>query len=122
MIVFGLISSVFDVVTFVTLRLGVGANDALFRSGWFIESTITELAVMLVLRTNRPFYRSRPGRALLLASIAIAAITIALPYTPLAEPLGLTGVPAGILAALIGLTAVYVVANELAKRRFPLGR
>jgi len=61
MIVFGLISSVFDVVTFVTLRLGLGANQALFRSGWFIESTITELAVMLVLRTNRPFYRSRPG-------------------------------------------------------------
>src|SRR6266511_377120 len=115
MIVFGLISSVLDVVTFLTLRLVLGANQALFRSGWFIESTITELAVMLVLRTNRPFYRSRPGRALLLASIAIAAITIALPYTPLAEPLGLTGVPAGILAALIGLTAVYVVTNELAK-------
>lgn len=121
MIVFGLISSVFDIVTFVTLRLGFGANHALFRSGWFIESMITELAVMLVLRTNRPFYRSRPGRALLFTSIAIAAITIALPYSPLTEPLGLTGVPARILAALLGLTALYIVANELAKRRFPPG-
>jgi len=43
------------------------------------------------------------------------------PYTLLAEPLGLTAVPAFILSALLGLTAVYVVANELAKRRFPPG-
>ncbi len=70
---------------FLALRLGFHAGATLFRSGWFVESTITELAVMLVLRTNRPFYRSRPGRALLLSSIAIAAVTIALPYSPLAR-------------------------------------
>ena len=119
MIVFGLLSSVFDVPTFLALRLGFHAGATLFRSGWFIESTITELAVMLVLRTNRPFYRSHPGRALLASSIAIAAVTIALPYSPLARPLGLTGIPAWILAALAGLTASYVIANEWAKRRFP---
>jgi len=119
MIVFGLLSSVFDVPTFLALRLGFHAGATLFRSGWFIESTITELAVMLVLRTNRPFYRSHPGRALLVSPIAIAAVTIALPYSPLARPLGLTGIPAWILAALAGLTASYVIANEWAKRRFP---
>jgi Mg2+-importing ATPase len=119
MIIFGLISSVFDIVTFVTLRVGFGANETLFRSGWFIESTITELAVMLVLRTNRRFYRSRPGPALLLSSIAVAAITITLPYSPLATPLGLATVPARILGALVGLTALYIAANELAKRPFP---
>jgi magnesium-transporting ATPase (P-type) len=52
-IVFGLLSSVFDILTFLALRLGFGASATLFRSGWFIESTVTELAVMLVLRTNR---------------------------------------------------------------------
>jgi Mg2+-importing ATPase len=119
MIVFGLLSSCLDILTFATLRLGFGAGATLFRSGWFIESTVTELAVMLVLRTNRPLWRSRPGSALLGSSIAVAAITIALPYTPLAGPLGLTAVPARILAALVGLTAVYVLANEAAKRRFP---
>jgi P-type Mg2+ transporter len=117
MIVFGLLSSAFDILTFLTLRLGFGAHAALFRSGWFIESTLTELAVMLVLRTNRPFWRSRPGRALLLSSAAIAAITIALPYSPLAGPLGLVAVPASVLAALVGLTALYVIANEAAKGR-----
>jgi Mg2+-importing ATPase len=119
MVTFGLLSSVFDILTFLTLRLGFGVGAALFRSGWFIESTVTELAVMLVLRTNRPFWRSRPGRALLGSSVAIAAVTIALPYSPLAGLLGLVAVPAGILAALVGLTALYVLANEVAKRRFP---
>jgi P-type Mg2+ transporter len=119
MIVFGLLSSVFDLLTFLTLRLGFGADAELFRSGWFIESTVTELAVMLVLRTNRPFWRSRPGRALLLTSIAVAAVTTLLPYSPLAGLLGLAAVPAGILAALVGLTALYVIANEGIKRRFP---
>jgi Mg2+-importing ATPase len=119
MVVFGLLSSVFDILTFAVLRLGFGAGATLFRSGWFIESTVTELAVMLVLRTNRPFYRSRPGRGLLWSSVAIAAITLALPYSPLAGPLGLTAVPAGVLAILVGLTALYVIANEAAKRRYP---
>jgi P-type Mg2+ transporter len=119
MVVFGLLSSVFDILTFAVLRLGFGAGATLFRSGWFIESTVTELAVMLVLRTNRPFYRSRPGRGLLWSSIAIAAITLALPYSPLAGPLGLTAVPAEVLAILVGLTALYVIANEAAKRRYP---
>jgi Mg2+-importing ATPase len=121
MIVYGLISSAFDVGTFLYLRLGSGADAAVFRSGWFIESTVTELAVMLILRTDRPFFRSRPGRALLISSFATACITIALPYTPLAGPLGLVSIPAAILAALVGLTVLYVIANELAKRRFPPG-
>jgi len=75
MIVFGLLSSVFDILTFLTLHLEFHASATLSRSGWFIETAITELAVMLVLRTSRPFCQSHPGPALLLSSIAIAAIT-----------------------------------------------
>jgi hypothetical protein len=60
MIVFGLLSSVFDILTFLTLRLGFHASATLARSGWFIESTITELAVMLVLRTSRPLLPKPP--------------------------------------------------------------
>ena len=91
MIVFGLLSSVFDILTFLTLRLGFHASATLSRSGWCIEPTSTELAVMLVLRTSRPFCQATPA---LLSSIAIAAITITLPYSPLAGPLSLTAVPA----------------------------
>jgi Mg2+-importing ATPase len=116
MIIFGLVSSAFDILTFVTLRVGFGAGASLFRSGWFLESTATELAVMLVLRTSRPFWRSRPGTALLATSLAVAAVTVALPYSPLAQPLGLVGPPVGVLVALAGLTVLYVAANEITKR------
>jgi hypothetical protein len=60
MIVFGLLNSVFDILTFLSLRLGFHASATPSRSGWFIESTITELAVMLVLRTNRPLLPKPP--------------------------------------------------------------
>lgn len=116
MIAFGLVSSVFDLATFAVLRLGFGAGATLFRSGWFLESTATELAVMLVLRSNRPFWRSRPGRGLLVTTVVIAAVTLALPYSPLARPLGLTGVPLTMLAALAGLTVGYVAVNETVKQ------
>ena len=122
MIVFGLISSAFDILTFLTLRVVFDAGADLFRSGWFVESTATELAVMLVLRTARPFWRSRPGRALLASSLVVAALTVALPYTALAGPLGLTALPARVLIALVGLTAVYVAANEVAKHWYRLVR
>jgi Mg2+-importing ATPase len=116
MIVFGLASSAFDVLAFAILRIGFDADADLFRSSWFIVSTATELAVMLILRTARPCWRSRPGTALLATSIAVAVLTVVLPYTPLAEPLGLVGIPAVILAWLAALTAAYVVTNELLKR------
>jgi Mg2+-importing ATPase len=116
MVVFGLVSSAFDIATFLVLRLGFHADAELFRSAWFIESTATELAVMLVLRTARPFWRSRPGRALLLTSAVVALLTVVLPYSPLASTLGLAGPPLRLLAVLAGLTALYVAVNELVKR------
>ncbi|MFI7416507.1 magnesium-translocating P-type ATPase [Nonomuraea sp. NPDC049684] len=116
MIVFGLLSSVFDIATFLVLRLGLDAGADVFRTGWFIESTATELAVMLVLRTARPFYRSRPSRPLLLTSVAVAVLTVALPYTPVGGVLGLAPLTWPVLGALAALTVLYVAANEGAKR------
>jgi Mg2+-importing ATPase len=118
MIVFGLLSSVFDFLTFGTLRLVFDAGAEVFRSGWFVESVITELAVLLVLRTRRPFYRSRPGRGLLWSSGAIAAVTLWLPYSPLADVLGLTSLSLTLLTTLLAITALYVVSAELTKRVF----
>jgi hypothetical protein len=61
MIVFGLLSPVSGIITFITLRLGFHASATLFASGCFIESAITELAVAVVLRTNRPFCNAGEG-------------------------------------------------------------
>ncbi|HEY7025198.1 MAG TPA: magnesium-translocating P-type ATPase [Candidatus Limnocylindrales bacterium] len=118
MIVFGSISSAFDILTFIVLRLGFNADEFLFHSGWFVESTITELAVMFVLRTKRPFFRSRPSLVLLGSSVAVGLITLAIPYSPLAGPLGLIGPSLALLATLVLITAAYVVTTEMAKIPF----
>jgi Mg2+-importing ATPase len=117
MVVFGLVSSVFDLATFGLLRIVLDADAPLFRSAWFVESTLTELAVLLVLRTHRPFYRSAPAATLLWTSAIIAGITLALPFSPLNDALGMVHLPLDVSLALIGLTLVYVVVNELVKRR-----
>jgi Mg2+-importing ATPase len=116
MVVFGLVSSAFDVLTFVTLRAWFGADAELFRAGWFVVSMGTELLAMLVLRTRRPFVRSRPGAALLWSSVAVATAAWVLPYTPLGDSLGFD--PPGVFAALamIGVLVGYAMATELAKR------
>ena len=123
MILFGSISTVFDLLTFALLMWGFNADDVLFRSAWFIESTLTEIVVLLSLRTTRPIWRSRPGRALLWSSVAVAVVTIAIPYLPaLADALGLDAVPLPVALSLIALTAGYLAVNELLKRRFLHGK
>lgn len=119
MVVFGLISSIFDITTFAVLRLAFHADADLFRTGWFIESTATELAVMLVLRTRHPFYRSRPGTALLAASILVFVVTVIVPFTSAAGPLGLTRPSFAVLAALAAIKTGYVAVTEVAKRVAP---
>ena len=118
MIVFGATSAVFDVMTFAVLRLGFAADPVDFRSGWFVESTITELAAMLVLRTARPFRRSRPSSALAVSSVSVLLVTVAIPFSPLATALGFASPSLAVLLSLAGITVAYVAATELAKKRF----
>jgi Mg2+-importing ATPase len=118
MLVFGGVSSAFDVLTFAVLRLGFGADATMFRSGWFLVSVATELAVLLILRTRRPFFRSRPSRLLVGASLAVAVLTLVILYSPVAALLGLDGPPLEMLAALVAISLGYVATTEVAKRRF----
>ena len=80
MIVFGLISSVFDLVTFAALLLVFHADQPTFQTFWFIVSLLTELAVVLILRTRRPAFRSRPSRLLLWTTLVVAAGTLAISF------------------------------------------
>lgn len=121
MVVFGLISAVFDLAAFVVMRAGFGAGAREFQSGWFIASTLTEVVALLVLRTARPWFRSRTSPALLWTSLGAAAVTIALPYSALAAGLELVPVPLAMLTSLVGVTVAYGVVNELLKRRLGVG-
>jgi Mg2+-importing ATPase len=118
MVTFGLVSSAFDYLTFGTLLLVVRATTDQFRTGWFLESVLTELLILLVIRTQRPFFRSRPGRYLALSALAVALVTLALPYSPLSGILGLTPLSLPLLLVLLGITLAYITASEVAKRIF----
>lgn len=118
MVVFGLVSSVFDLLTFGLLRFVFHASPEVFRTTWFVESLLTELVVALVVRTRRPFFRSRPGTLLMAstASVAVAAVTI--PFLPGASALGFVPLSGTLLASVLAIAAAYVAATELAKARF----
>ncbi|MFM8268022.1 MAG: magnesium-translocating P-type ATPase [Ilumatobacteraceae bacterium] len=118
MVVFGLVSSLFDYAAFAILYLVLDVGADLFRTGWFVLSVGTELLVMLMLRTRRPFVRSRPGRALVGTSVLVGAVAFALPWTGLGEELGLVAPSAGVMVAVVALLGSYVMVTELAKRIF----
>jgi P-type Mg2+ transporter len=117
MIQFGLLSSVFDVLTFVMLLVVFHSAAAQFRTAWFVESLLTELVVALVIRTRRPLFRSRPGSLLLWMTVIIATAAITIPYLPVAAPLGFVPLSPVMLGAIVAITAAYVSAVEIAKRR-----
>ncbi len=119
MLVFGPMSSLFDFITF-ALMLGVfHADAATFRSGWFVESICTQTLVIFVIRTRRvPFFRSRPSRPLLVASLASAGIGALLPISPLAPVLGFGPLSPLFYLALVLMVAVYLTLAELLKQRF----
>src|SRR5678815_4162041 len=98
MVIFGLVSSIFDFLTFGILLFIFHASPEKFRTGWFVESLLTELVVALVVRTIRPFYRSRPGKLLLFATLGLVPVTLALPYLPFAHALGFVALPLAQLA------------------------
>jgi P-type Mg2+ transporter len=118
MLTFGPLSSVFDFLTFAVLLLFLRATPAEFRTGWFLESVISATAVVLVIRTRRPFFRSRPGRGLLVATALVVAATLAVPFLPFAGIFGFAPLRPVYFAALGGILALYVGAAEFAKALF----
>jgi Mg2+-importing ATPase len=118
MLVFGLLSSVFDYATFGVLLLILRAGSAEFRTGWFTESVISAALVVLVIRTRRPVFRSVPSWRLLTATVLVVAAVIVIPFTPLGSPLGFTRIPPLIYAGIGGIVVLYVLAAEVAKSLF----
>ena len=118
MVEFGALSSMFDFLTFGMLIVVAHASAEVFRTTWFVQSLLTELVIALVVRTRRPFYASRPGRLLLVTTVAVAIVAVVLPAVPHASLLGFVPISAGLLAWILVVTALYVAATELQKRHF----
>jgi Mg2+-importing ATPase len=119
MIVFGIISSAYDFLTFGALLWLFHANPAQFRTAWFTESVVSAAFIVLVVRTRQPFYRSGPSRGLLWATVAVVLAALILPYAPpLARLFDFTPLPPLYLAVLAGIVCLYVVTAEVAKAAF----
>ena len=118
MVVFGMVSSIFDFLTFGILLFLFRASPDAFRTGWFIESLLTELVIALVVRTRHLFFRSRPGKLLLLSTLIFIGIALVLPYLPFIKIFGFVPLPAPLMLTMIGLTALYVLATEITKKFF----
>lgn len=118
MIVFGLHSSLFDFIIFYLLYFYFKLTGSLFQTGWFLESVITELLILFIIRTRKSLLTSRPGKLLLSAALISFCVVVYLPYSPLANALGLSVVPYNVLMA-IGITLItYTITADLLKILF----
>jgi Mg2+-importing ATPase len=118
MILFGLQSSLMDMVTFAALLLILSSSPNQFRTGWFLVSAITELMTILIVRTRRPFIKSRPSGSMLAATMAVLLVTLVLPYSPIGELLDLLPMSTLDLEAIAVIVFMYVAALELTKHFF----
>ena len=118
MLTFGIISSVFDYLTYGALLWILHATEAQFRTGWFQESVISAAVIVLVIRSRRPFFQSLPGKFLLGATLLVVAATLVFPYTPLAVFFNFRPLSPEFLV-LIGLILfLYIGSAEVAKKFF----
>lgn len=118
MIVFGLISSIFDYLTFGVLLYIMNADEKLFQTGWFMESVVSAVLIVLVMRTRRPFFKSLPGKYLAAATALIFAFVVILPYLPFSALLGFKTVQISFYGWMLLIVAAYIVSAELAKHWF----
>jgi P-type Mg2+ transporter len=118
MVVFGLLSSVFDYLTFGALLLLLHAQLEQFRTGWFMESAISASLVVLVVRTRQSIFHSKPGKYLLAATLTIVIAVLIIPFTPLAKLLGFQALPLQFVLVLGAIVALYVIVAESVKHLF----
>jgi len=118
MIVFGILSSVFDYLTFGVLLLVLHTPIDLFRTGWFVESVISASLIVLVIRSRRRFFKSTPGKHLLIATLTIVGAALIFPFTLLGNLFGFTPPPISFLLVMVIIVGLYIILGEVAKRAF----
>lgn len=118
MLVIGPISSVFDLLTFYIMITVFHADEALFHTGWFIESMGTQVLVIFVIRTRANPFKSRPHPLLIVCSLLVVAAAVVLPFTPFGKQLGFEAPPAHFFVILTAMLFGYLLTVEFVKRWF----
>ena len=107
----------FDYLTFAALLLFAGENEAVFHTGWFVESLATQILVILAIRTRRiPFWRSRPSRPLLISVVVAVGVAVLLPLSPFATALGFVALPPLLWPVIALYVVLYMALVEVVKR------
>ncbi len=118
MFVFGPISSVFDLITFVVLLTIFHATPQLFQTGWFLESIVTQTMIIFSIRSRFALFRTRPSRLFALSLLGIIALALILPFSPLAPRFSFVRPPPVFFVLLVAITASYMLLVEATKRWF----
>lgn len=117
MLTVGPLSSIFDVLTFFLLLKVFRAPEAFFQTGWFIESLLTQVLVIFVIRTAGSPLRNRASTALTVNVLVAVLAGVLVPFTPLGALVGFVAVPASYIATFVLLTASYLLLVNLLKYR-----
>lgn len=118
MVVFGLVSSIFDLPTFYMLYHYFGLTSRAFQTGWFIESLATQTLVIYLIRTRRLFFTSRPSWYVICTTLGVVIAGFILPYTFLGDYFSFVGLSRPVIFAIIGLVTTYLVVVEFVKYLF----
>jgi Mg2+-importing ATPase len=115
MIVFGIHSSLFDMLTFWVLLYAFKAGETVFQTGWFVESVCTELIILFIIRTKKPFFKSQPGKLLLWLGLAALFITLLLPYLQFAPHFSMQPLAPRVLISMLAIVVAYVLTADWLK-------
>jgi Mg2+-importing ATPase len=118
MVLFGIQSSLFDFLTFALLLWYFKVTETSFQTSWFLESVLTEIMVLLILRTRGSIFKSQPSTALLVTCLLTLVTAIALPFQSLGSVIGLQPLPLPLLFSMTGIALFYGLLLETTKKRF----
>jgi Mg2+-importing ATPase len=118
MMTFGMVSSVFDYLTFGALLFILHATPEQFRTGWFLESVVSASLIVLVIRSRKPFFKSRPSPYLFMATLFVVVVTLIVPFTPLGKIFGLSRLPMAFPLLIGMIVMVYIITAEMVKTVF----
>ncbi len=118
MLAVGPVSSIFDFLTFFVMLKIFHAGEALFHTGWFVESLSTQVLVIFIIRTHKNPLRSRPNPWLTGCSLLVVALAITLPFTSLAGYLGFETLPPLFFLVLACMVIMYLLIVEQVKQWF----
>ena len=116
MVVFGLQSSFFDFITFGVLYSYFHAKPEIFRTAWFMESLLSEILILIVLRTRYLFFKSKPSKYLQTSTLFTFIVCIIIPYLPFAKDFELYPLPVYVFLSIILIIITYIVFAEITKR------